>query len=152
MGDAGQRGSVVGGNRRLHHRYPLPCRSCQHLHFELVSSGDDPQIQRLWQRVNPESALGIGQLRPAGHTHPEVGKVATLATGPRRVGHFPPSHHDDPPVCGNGRHQLQGLDGVVLAVGIDGDGIVGNFSCCAHAGDQGSTFSPIVRVDRQVDA
>ena len=88
---------ITNTNGHLDHRNIRPSRSYQDFDLKLEPPGFYIKVHRLRQRIDPESALGIGHLGTSGNPYPEIGEFSSKTASPWDIpaGHFlPHSYHE----------------------------------------------------------
>ena len=133
-------------DRRLDYGNTRPMRFNQNLQFKLIPACLDLQIHGFRQGIYPETALGITGPGAARQPYPEIGEFAPKGAGPRYVSArhpLPGPHHNRPGRVRYGLHQRQGITGIMLPVGIQGDGPVGLFHRPFEPGLKGRPLAPV---------
>ena len=145
VGDSLLRRTIHSLHRDFQDGNLRPDGSNQDLHFKLKSPRCGPEAQGLWQGIQPEPALGIGNPFPAGGPDPEI-RESYGPSGWSRA-HWRCSMPDRFPST-RGRfpfrahlHKRGDIVRMMLAVGVEGDGVVRRFERSGEAVEKGRSFA-----------
>ena len=131
-----------------------PCGTHQKLKFRFVARGDDMHLAHFLKRIEPEACLRIRKPFGSLHGEPEVGELVGKGVLLGHVVVLEPATADDEcvRVPGYGLHESGYVAGVVLPVGVEGDGVSeAPFHSLAEAGHQGRALALVGLVLHHVD-
>lgn len=118
--------SIIDTHRLGNKTNTMPCRHDQQKQFGFVARRQDAQAMQMAQRVSSVTALGICQLLPRLEGEPEVAETIGKGIALRHVflleGSL--SHDQCSIVIIHGLEEQRQILGIVLAVAIDGNGII----------------------------